>query len=261
MAFVSSLSVSSTSSLLSSLKSFLVSTCAWTLIDTGVSGLAENFVVKSPGASGDRNIYLKFGASSAELSGISCWAADGFASATDVTSNATTERVLSVNSGGSLTAFFEGDADHVIVGTNKGANTTIATWVYGGLTQEYTPSVASVPNQSVLVTGIDVGGVTTGRAVESPTGTYNTALLVDSFASAHLNKSDPNLLDGLVYLWPMLVTINGSDRMLGTLRNAYAVGQAIVHNTVLTASGQDYIVFNSVNGGGASGASLAVKNS
>jgi len=77
--FVSNLVVSSTQGALSALYSFMITTLGWTPVASGVSGVAEGFVARSSGVSGDRLILLKFGASIAAQSAVSVFACTAFA--------------------------------------------------------------------------------------------------------------------------------------------------------------------------------------
>lgn len=262
MPFVSSLLVSGNNEILSALQSFVVTTLSWTLIATGVSGTAENFVARSSGVSGDRQIMLKFGVSIAQSPALSVFACVSFASATSVTSNPTTELNLQTNSGGAITIFMQGDKDHIFVGTNRTRDASQATWLYGGITDQFRKTVSATPNLVVLAngTGPDPGTNNT-RIVEMPAGTFNAVAQLATFNKPNIiDRSDPNLDDGLVYLWPMVVGNTATDRVIGTLKDGFAIGDAIAQNQVLTASGQDYIAFASMDAAGNVKAGFAVRN-
>src|SRR5262245_1673915 len=176
--------VSSVSNFLSVLQGFLVSTLGWTLLDTGVSGLAENFVVRSSGISGNRLICLKFGASTASqvASSLSCFACVSFASATDVASNATTEQQWTMHGANPLTVWLVGDLDHVVMANDILQGATSSAWLYAGLVDEVVSSVAQTPNQVVIANsrGWD-GTLANARMVESPSGTFNVSIDLQSY--------------------------------------------------------------------------------
>jgi len=254
---------SSTSAFLSGLRSFLVSTVGWTLLDTNVSGLAENFVVRSSGASGDRLICAKFGISGANDANLSCFACVSFASATDVASNATANHYLRTTSGTTLVAYFAGTADYCFVGHLAPAvSAGDASWLYVGLCDELVSSVSATPNQTVILTAVSQASVAVGlgQIVESPTGSFAVTVAHDAtmgpdFTSI-LGRTDPDVNTGQVFLFPGLMVNTTTDRVYGWLRGAGGVGLNLAPGAVLTLSGHDYIVFGNPN---ATGAMLAVR--
>lgn len=245
MAFISGISLSGITMFLSTLQSFMVSTIGWTLIDTGVSGLSENFVVRSSGISGDRIICLKFGASTINESGISVFACKGFNSSTDVADSPTTgssslEYSFHLNSGGAIACWFEGDLDHVQMFTSISHSTTLNRYLYAGLPDEIRKVTSAVPNLAIVLTsnGIDS---TKSKIVESTPGETNQFITTPiDFTSG--DKSDPNMFDGLVYMWPIPVVHSSSDRLFGILKNAYKVGTGVSDMTSLIASNVNYTV-------------------
>ncbi|HXH10793.1 MAG TPA: hypothetical protein VNP04_13655 [Alphaproteobacteria bacterium] len=248
MAFVSSLSVSSNQGLLSALYSFVVTTLSWTPVASGVSGVAEGFVARSSGTSGDRLIIVKFGGSVANQSGISVFACTAFNSATSTATNPTTDKNLSLSGTASITVYFEGDKDHIFVGTAVSSANGVQSWIYAGLTQEFSPTLSQFPTHVIVTNSLDIE-TTTGRLVEGPPGTYNSTIYVGSFDFTNvLNRCDPDLITSNILMFPVVVAHASVDRLYGTLRNCYGVGGAISHAIVITApngSGTDYVVFQS----------------
>ena len=247
---LSSLVVSSASALLTQLQAFLVSTLAWTLLDTGVSGIAENFVVRSSGVSGDRQICLKFGVSIADQVALSCFACVSFASATDVASNATTNKFIHTYGISSIGFWATGNKDFLCLITDPAG--TISNFIYAGLVHEFVSTVTQTPNQVVMLENNDWQGTLAGagKMVESPTGTFNVETNVQTFGlpttpTNILTRSDPDVEAGVMYLWPMVVVADGTDRLFGLLKNVLAVGQRVdmVHGTVVvTSAGSRYLV-------------------
>lgn len=244
MAFISSVNISGINVFLSTLQSFLVSTVGWTLVDTAVSGLPENFVVRSSGLSGDRLIYLKFGASSLNQSGISVFACVSFNSTTDVASNATSHgttlyNTFHLNSGESLLYWFEADLDHVQIFSHAADSSSYNRYIYMGLVNEIRPIVSATPTWVIVFAGLLTSN--NGKIVETQVGTFNINLAASTFTNAG-EVTDPNLNDGLVYMWPVAIYSNADDRMFGTLKNAYQVGGGLVDLTNIVASAVDYTV-------------------
>jgi len=258
--------VSSTSALLSLLQSYLVSTLGWTLIDTNVSGLAENFVVRSSGTSGNRLICLKFGASTAAqtTSGLSCFACVSFASATDVASNPTSERSLTTNGASPMAVWVAGDLDHVQLATDRGAAAASACWIYLGLVDEFVSSVAQTPNQVLVGNAHDWDAVTArARLVESPSGTFDTAVHLRALVGLNVlppqQAGGPNLNDGYCYLWPVLVVNGSTDRVYGALKNTFAVAQGLSGGQQLVNISCVYACLPTVNTTGTPRASVGMR--
>jgi len=258
--------VSSISHVLSTLQSFLVSTLGWTLLDTAVSGLAENFVVRSSGTSGDRLICLKFGASLATqtTSGLSCFACVSFASATDVASNATTEQSLALNGTGDLRLWLVGDRDHIMIGTDRPQAAASSCWLYAGLTDEFSSNVTQTPNQTVIgVTHSIEGILANARIVESPTATFNVALQLRSpLGATGWNAAfggGPDRNDGYVYLWPCVVVNTAADRVYGFLKNAMQLSRGISAGALLCGVSATYAAFGGIGTTGTATASVAMR--
>jgi hypothetical protein len=258
--------VSSVSHFLSTLQSFLVSTLGWSLLDTGVSGLAENFVVRSSGTSGDRLICLKFGASTASqvASSLSCFACVSFASATDVASNATTEQQWTMHGANPLTVWLVGDQDHVILLNDKVQGQTSSTWLYAGLLDEPVSSVAQTPNQVIIANSQGMDGTTArARLVESPTGTFDTAVWLQGYLGTNLQSINrggaPDLNTGRVHLWPVVVVNNANDRVYGLLKNTFQIGAPLSALHALTSETEDYVAVGITNSIGTARGSLAVR--
>jgi hypothetical protein len=263
--------VSSVSHFLSTLQSFLVSTLGWTLIDTGVSGLAENFVVRSSGTSGDRLICLKFGASAVGqvTSGLSCFACVSFASATDVASNATTDVSLTMN-GTSGTAtrdvhiWLVGNLDHVMIGTGVAQAALSASTLYAGLVDELVSSVTQTPNQVVIgsMHAFD-GTVAVARMVETPTATFNVVLALRTYLGTNVLNialgGVPDLNTGLVHLYPVLALNNGADRVYGFLKNVMQTGDPVSAGMLLCGTSATYAAFGAINTVGTARASILVR--
>lgn len=244
MAFISAVITSGITVFLSTLQSFLVSTVGWTLVGTGVSGLSENFVVRSSGVSGDRLIYLKFGASIATQSGISVFACVSFNSATNAASNPTTGSsqfgTFALNSGASITCWFEADLDHVQMFTNLPKSNLYNKYLYTGLLDEFRKLTSATPNLAVVIDANSIDS-NSSKIVESQPGNFNQPLDVSRLQTP-ANRSDPNTSDGLVYLWPNVVHNNTADIVYGVMKNAYLVGSSIADLTNLIASAVDYTV-------------------
>ncbi|HXH10794.1 MAG TPA: hypothetical protein VNP04_13660 [Alphaproteobacteria bacterium] len=259
--------VSSVSHFLDTLRSFMVSTLSWTLIDTGMSGLAENFVVRSSGVSGDRQIVLKFGASTANQTGssLSCFACVSFASATDTASNPTTDRSISMNGANNIAVCMVGDMDHIIIVNDKIAAAVSSVFLYAGLINEFYSSVGATPNQVVVVNGNDIDGTTdSGRMVESPTGTFNVTLarLRSYIGTNTLNPvhgGGPDMNSGRVFGWPLAVVNDGSDRFYGFLKNVFMTPSRLSALQAFTTSNEEYLAVAIVNNIGTPRGSLLVR--
>jgi hypothetical protein len=259
--------VSSVSHFLSTLQSFLVSSLGWTLLDTNVSGIQENFVVRSSGTSGDRQICLKFGASTAgqTTSGLSCFACVSFASATDVASNPTTDVSLALNGTGDLTVWLVGDLDHVILATDRGVAQASAVVLYAGLVDQLVSSVTQTPNQVVLGnTHSFDGALATAKLVESPTGTFNATVALQSYlggtALMNVNRGGaPDLNTGLVHVWPTVVVNNANDRVYGFLKNILQVGSPLSAGLLLCGASVTLAAFGGINTTGTVRASVLLR--
>jgi hypothetical protein len=261
------LAVSSISHFLSTLQSFLVSTLGWTLLDTGVSGLSANFVVKSSGVSGDRQICLKFGASTASqaASSLSCFTCVSFNSATDVAPNPTAEQQWTLHGANPATVWLVGDRDHVILVNDLLQGATSSAWLYAGLVDEVVSSVGATPAQIVIANsrGVD-GTLANARMVESPTGTFNVAVNLQSSlgGNAVLNPNRggaPDVNTGLVYLWPVVVVGDTTDRLYGLLKNCAMVGNPLSAGQELLSDVADYVAVGITNTTGTARGSLVVR--
>ncbi|HXH10795.1 MAG TPA: hypothetical protein VNP04_13665 [Alphaproteobacteria bacterium] len=254
--------VSSTSAMLAALQSFIVTTCSWTLIDTGVSGISENFVVRSSGASGDRIIVAKFGVSTATEAYVSVFACVSFASATDVASNPCEPTRLRTTSGGPLRLYMQGTRDFVFVGTNlTPASNQDSTWCYVGLVDEFYSSVSATPNRVVVFGSCSQASllIGVGAMVEGGNGIFNVRVAVDAtlgpdFTSL-LGRSDPDQNTGRVFLWAPLVFDVDADRVYGWMRGVVGVGKNIPDGSEIFLSGQVFRVWGI---GGDVGAHMAI---
>jgi hypothetical protein len=258
--------VSSVSHFLSTLQGFLVSTIGWTLLDTGVSGLSENFVVRSSGTSGDRQICLKFGASTVGqvASSLSCFACVSFNSATDVASNPTSDQQFTLHSA-ATTVWLVGDRDHIILADDIDQGATSSAWLYGGLCDELVSSVAHTPNQVVIGNsrGWD-GTLPNGRMVESPTGTFNVSIDLQSYlggvAAMNPNRGgSPDLNTGYVLLWPTAVINGGNDRVYGFLRNTAMLGNAFSGGQELVSDSATFVAIGVTNTTGTARGSACIR--
>jgi hypothetical protein len=140
-----------------------------------------------------------------------------FASATDAASNATSEVNITTYGVSSLRVYAIGNRDFLALTTDGMANNSGLFWC-GGLVQEFVSSVSATPNQVILVNGLGLAVTGGAKMVESPTGTFNVGVNVfapgtPAVPADLLGTADPNLDDGLIYLWPLLVGHDTTDRL------------------------------------------------
>jgi hypothetical protein len=205
-------------------------------------------VARSSGISGDRLILLKFGASIAGQSAISVFACTAFASGTSATTNGTTDQTVFMNAAATVSLFMGGDLDFVFLANGFSAANNSPTWLYAGLTNEFSKTLSQFPTHVIVVNASNMEA-TNGRIVESPPGTFNSSVYLGAFDFTNvMNRCDPDLISSNVYLAPIVVAHATVDRVFGTLKNCYGCGGAISNLVVLGLSGgtgQGYTVFQS----------------